>query len=72
MTTSARAWAARVMVMRMRVAGNEEGKGGKAMTMATRVAGEQTVMATKRVMVTKIRLGVAGGSNDQPLHATRQ
>ncbi len=41
MTTSARAWAARVMVMTMRVAGDEEGKGGKAMVMGTRVMGKQ-------------------------------
>ncbi len=58
--------------MMMRVAGNAEGKGGKAMATATRVAGEQTAMATKRVMMTKTRLGGAGGGNDQPLHTTQQ
>ncbi len=36
----ARARAARAMVIEMRVAGEEEGKGSKA----TRVAGEQTAM----------------------------
>jgi hypothetical protein len=32
----------------MRVAGDEEGKGGKAMAMTTRVAGKRTAMVTKR------------------------
>ncbi len=32
----------------MRVAGNKEGDGDKAMATATRVAGKQTVMATIR------------------------
>jgi hypothetical protein len=41
--------------MVMRVAGNEEGKGGKAMGMATRVAGEQMAMLTKSAMATKTR-----------------
>jgi hypothetical protein len=55
----------------MRVAGDKESKGGKtiAMVMATRVAGERTVLATKRAMTTKTRLGGEGGGNDQPLHA---
>jgi hypothetical protein len=39
-TKRKRARAARVMAMAIRVAGNEEGKGDKAMTMATRIAGE--------------------------------
>jgi hypothetical protein len=39
----------------MRVAGNKEGKGSKAMAMATRVAGEQTVMARMRAMATTTR-----------------
>jgi hypothetical protein len=43
------------MVMVMRVAGNKEGKGGKAMAMATRVAGERMVMLTKSAMATKTR-----------------
>ncbi len=43
------------MVMVMRVAGNEEGKGGKAMVMATRVASERTAMLTKSAMATKTR-----------------
>ncbi len=34
----------------MRVAGNEEGEGGKAMAMATRVAGQRTATATRREM----------------------
>jgi hypothetical protein len=34
------------MVTAMRVVGNKEGEGGKAMEMVTRVAGEQTAMAT--------------------------
>ncbi len=58
--------------MTMRVAGDAEGKGGKAMATATRVAGEQTATATKRVMATKTRLGGTGGGNDQPLRATWQ
>jgi hypothetical protein len=33
--------AARVMATAMRVAGNEEGKGGKKMAKATRVASKQ-------------------------------
>jgi hypothetical protein len=33
-----------------RVAGKEEGKGGKAMALATRVAGEQMATATKKAM----------------------
>jgi hypothetical protein len=43
------------MVMVMRVAGNEEGEGGKAMAMATRVAGERTAMLMKSAMATKTR-----------------
>ncbi len=43
------------MAMVIRVAGNEEGEGGKAMAMATRVAGERTAMLTKSAMVTKTR-----------------
>jgi hypothetical protein len=39
----------------MRMAGNEEGKGGKAMAMAARVAGKPTVTTTKWVMGTKTR-----------------
>jgi hypothetical protein len=39
----------------MRVASKEEGKGGKAMAMATRVAGKWTVMVTNRAMATKTR-----------------
>ncbi len=46
---------ARAMVMAMLVAGDEEGKGGKAMAMATRVVGKRTAMATRRVMGTVTR-----------------
>ncbi len=43
----------------MRVVGNDEGKGSKAMAMAmaTRLAGEWSVMATKRSMATVMRVG---------------
>jgi hypothetical protein len=71
-TNRARARVARAIETMMRVAGDKEGKGSKAMVMATRVAGEQTAMATKKAMVTKPRLGGAGGGNDQPLCATQQ
>ncbi len=71
-TNRARARAARAMKTTMTVAGNKEGKGGKVMATATRVVGKRMVTATKRAMVTKTRLGGAGGVNDQPLHATRQ
>jgi hypothetical protein len=37
------------------VTGKEEGEGGRVMATATRVAGEQTTMATKRAMGTKTR-----------------
>ncbi len=50
-----RARVARAMAMVMRVASKEEGKGGKAMAMATRVAGERTAMLTKIAMATKTR-----------------
>ncbi len=60
----------------MRVAGNKEGKGGKAMVMATRVVHKRTAMATKRVMATKTRLGAQGAAmtdlcmphNNEPNH----
>jgi hypothetical protein len=51
------------MVTVMRVAGNIEGEGGKAMATATRVAGEQMATATKRVMATKIREAGDKGGN---------
>jgi hypothetical protein len=42
--------------MAMRVVSKEEGKGSKAMAIATRVAGKQTaVTALKRAMATKMR-----------------
>ncbi len=39
----------------MRVASNEEGEGGKAMAMVTRVVGERTAMASKRAIAMKTR-----------------
>jgi hypothetical protein len=71
-TNRVRARAARAMETTMRVAGDEEGKDGKTMERVTRVAGKQTVAATKRAMATKTRLGGTGGGNDQTLCATRQ
>ncbi len=55
MTKRARVRAARAITMAMRVAGEEEGKGGKAMALATRVVGKWTATATKRAMTTKTR-----------------
>jgi hypothetical protein len=46
---------ARAIVTAMRVVGNREGKGGKAMAMGTRVAGKRMPTATMRAMVTKTR-----------------
>jgi hypothetical protein len=43
------------MTTAMRVAGKEEGKGGKAMAMTTRVVGKQMATVTKRVMAAKTR-----------------
>jgi hypothetical protein len=51
------------MAMMMRVAGGKEGEGGKAMAMATRMVGEWTAMATKKVMVMAMR--VAGKQRQQ-------
>jgi hypothetical protein len=55
----------------MRMAGKEEGKGGKVMVMATRVAGEQTVILMKSTMAIKMRevckeegIGSGSKSND--------
>ncbi len=39
----------------MRVGGEEDGKGGKAMALVTRVAGEQMATAVKRAIATKMR-----------------
>ncbi len=47
--------ATRANAMAMRVVGVKEGEGGKAMVMATRVAGEQTATATMRAIVTKTK-----------------
>jgi hypothetical protein len=41
--------------MAMRVVGIEDGKGGKAMAMATRVVGKWMAAATTRAMVMKIK-----------------
>ncbi len=46
---------ARAMMMTMRVAGEGEGKGGKAIAMATRVADEQMATLTKSVMAARKR-----------------
>jgi hypothetical protein len=43
------------MVTAMRVAGNKEGEGGKAMAMAARVVGKWTAKATKTAMAMKTR-----------------
>ncbi len=58
------------MAMAMRVAGDEEGEGGKAMAMATRVAGERMAKLTKIAMATRTRkvgneegIGRGGKSN---------
>jgi hypothetical protein len=56
MTKRERARAARAMATAMRVVGNKEGKGDKVMAMATRIAGEWTATATKRVMVKATRV----------------
>ncbi len=70
-TKRSRARVARAIETIMRVAGKEEGKGSKAMTRATRLAGERsaTGMATvmKRAMATTTRLGGAWGGDDQLL-----
>ncbi len=71
-TMRARARAARAMMTTMRVASNGEGKGDKMMATATRVVGKQTVMAMKRAMMMKKRLGGTGGGDDQPLHTSQQ
>jgi hypothetical protein len=47
--------AARAMVPAMKVVDDEEGEGGKAMAMVTRVAGERMAVATKRAMAMKTR-----------------
>ncbi len=59
MTKRERAKAARAMATMMWVVGDKEGKGNMVMAMATKIAGEWTATATKRVMVTALR--VAGG-----------
>jgi hypothetical protein len=43
------------MVTAVRVAGNNEGEGSKAMETATRVAGERMAVVMKRVMAMKTR-----------------
>ncbi len=56
MTKRERARVARAMAKVMRVAGDEEGEDGKAMAMATRIAGEWTVTAKKRAMAMETRV----------------
>jgi hypothetical protein len=53
------------MTMAMRVVGKEEGKGNKAMALATRVAKERMATATKRAMVTKTREAGRKEGNDK-------
>jgi hypothetical protein len=50
-----RARAARANLRAMRVAVVKEGKGGKAMVIAARVAGKGMVMTTRRVMISKTK-----------------
>ncbi len=52
--------------------GDGEGKGGKAMVTATRVAGDWTGTVAKRAMVAMTRSGGARGGNDPPLRTTGQ
>ncbi len=54
-TKRARPRVARVMVTAMRVVGDIEGEGGKAMATATRVAGKRAATATKSMMAMKRR-----------------
>ncbi len=56
MTKRERARAARAMVKVMRVAGDEESEGGKAMVMATRMPDKWTVMARKRAVAMATRV----------------
>ncbi len=49
----------------MRVAGDGEGEGGKAMAMAKRVAGKLTVTAMKRAMAMKTREAGEEEGNDK-------
>ncbi len=51
-----RARAAGATTMAMRVVGDKEGKGNKTMVMATRIVGEWTGTATKKVMVMVTRV----------------
>jgi hypothetical protein len=44
------------MVMVMRVVGEKEGKGGKAMATVTRVMGKRMATATKRAMAMAMRV----------------
>ncbi len=43
------------MALAIRVAGEEEGEGGRAMGMVIKVVGEWTATAMKRVTVTKMK-----------------
>jgi hypothetical protein len=56
-TQRERARAARANAMAMRLTGIKEGKGGKAMVMATSMVGEWTAMVKMRKMVTKTKEG---------------
>jgi hypothetical protein len=59
-TKRKRAKAARAIAKVMRVAGDEEGEDGKAMVMATRMAGKWTVTARKRAMAMEMATRVVG------------
>ncbi len=56
MTKRERARAARAMATAMRVGGDKEGEGSKAIAMATRIVGKLTATATKRVIVMGMRV----------------
>jgi hypothetical protein len=56
MTKRERLRAARMITTAMRVAGDGQGKGNKGMAMATRITGERTATATKRMMLTAMRV----------------
>jgi hypothetical protein len=53
------------MVTAMRVAGDEEGKGDKATTMATRMVGEWTAMVTKKAMAMATRVWASNGDGNK-------
>jgi hypothetical protein len=52
--------------------GQRRGQGQQGDGNGDKGAGERMATATKRAIATKTRLGGAGSSNDQPLHAKEQ